>query len=64
MHDVYICVCIFSYVHVLWNHNPPGETEEPTVTTTITYRNRTVVVQYDDPDAEGYRDPKTLEYVD
>ena len=62
MHDVYIYVYVS--IDVLWNHNPRGETEEPTVHTTITHRTRVVVVQYDDPDAEGYRDPKTVPDVD
>ena len=48
-------------IDVLWNHNPPGETEEATVNRTITYLDgRVVKVQYDDPEAEGYRDPATV----
>ena len=62
MHDVYIYVYVS--IDVLWNHNPPGETEESTVHTTITHRTRVVVVQYDDPEAEGYRDPATVPNVD
>lgn len=62
MHDVYIYVYVS--IDVLWNHNSPGETEESTVHTTITHRTRVVVVQYDDPEAEGYRDPATVPNVD
>ena len=58
MHDVYIYVYVS--IDVLWNHNPPGETEESTYHTTVTLSTgRVVVVQHDDPEAEGYRDPAT-----